>query len=170
MHAHYREFPGACSMATTSKRSARVRPSDRTHANPAFASKRIPLLLRRQCTDEYQQKSRSRHLLPPAGSHSQGMSSREKRGICFSVQHVRNSRFLGQTTPSERHVRDFFARLFSQGCVLAELKRRIYMCFSASRMDSSIIRIAQSACSSSMMSGGDMRIEFSPEPSVSNPR
>src|SRR6516162_5560363 len=37
-------------------------------------------------------------------------------------------------------------------------------------MDSSMIRIALSACSSSMMSGGDRRIEFSPEPSVSKPR
>ncbi len=58
----------------------------------------------------------------------------------------------------------------SQDFIPREGKALAYMCFSASAIDSSIIRIAQSACSSSMMSGGDMRIEFSPEPSVSNPR
>jgi hypothetical protein len=44
-----------------------------------------------------------------------------------------------------------------------------YSPFSTSRIDSSIIPIAQSACSSSIINGGDMRIEFSPEPSVSRP-
>jgi hypothetical protein len=44
-----------------------------------------------------------------------------------------------------------------------------YSPFATSRIDSSMSPIAQSACSSSIISGGDMRIEFSPDPSVSNP-
>ncbi len=51
------------------------------------------------------------------------LSSRAKRGICFSSRIARNSRFLGQTPPFGMTWREFLRSLFKRALVIRENAR-----------------------------------------------